>query len=791
MRFLDRRVGESPIFVGRSSEFVRLATALDDALENRGRLVMLAGEPGIGKTRIMEHLASRAEAQGASVLWGWSYEEEGAPPYWPWMQLIRAYIQGKAPDRLISDFGPGASDVAALVPELRQALPDLEPSPPLEPEQARFRLFESITTFLKNAARTQPLMLVLDDLHWADGPSLLLLQFLARVMADSSLLVVGAYRNMELSREHPLSKTIAQVSRQPFCNFELLSGLSRQETGSFIEAFTGFTPAQDQVGSIYSHTEGNPFFLSQVITLLSNRKTLSPDSMEIPQRIEIPPGVRGIIGQRLNGLSPQTAELLTIAAIWGREFDYRQLGILDTGLTAEKLLETIDEGLAARLIEELPGGRDRYRFTHSLIQQVLVEDLSASRRMRLHLRAAEALASLYGPNVEAHASELAHHFAEGDPALATGKQAHYSLMAGEQTLASNAYEEALRLFVRGLAAKEGQSMDAESSALLFGLGKAQAATHQRREAVTSLTRAFDYYADSGDVGRAVAVAEYPMTPGVGRVRLTPLVSRALQLLPPATPEAGRLLARHGWCLSTETGDFQGARQSLDQAMAISQKTGDLELELQALGTAAQLDLYTLRLEDCKAKSFRASEVARIVGDLKAETMAHISGWSAMGGLGEYDRCIEQMAAGLGLAERLRDRTLLVTTLWQNSMLSLDPGRHSARLFSDRGLELASSDALLLGSRALLEHQAGFSVEGEAYLDRLVDVMVSSAPGPTFEYLIPAFIIPMASLPHYREPRPARNGPASCRDCSGVSFFCATHGDVGQRRIGPAGPSTRR
>lgn len=594
---VNRGVGESPIFVGRSSEIARLTSALDDALENRGRLVMLAGEPGIGKTRITQHLASQAEAQGAAVLWGWSYEEEGAPPYWPWMQLIRAYIQDKVSEQLSSDFGSGASDVAALVPELGQALPGLEPSPPLEPEQARFRLFESITTFLKNAARNQPIILILDDLHWADRPTLLLLQFLARVMADSRLLVVGAYRNVELSREHPLSETIAQVSRQPFCHFELLSGLNREETEGFIKASTGLTLAQDQVETIYSHTEGNPFFLTQVLSILSNSGALAPETMEIPQRIEIPPGVRGIIGQRLNGLSDQTAELLTLGAILGREFEFKQLGILDASLTPERLLEAIDEGLDARLIEGLPAGRDRYRFTHALIQQVLVEELSASRRMRLHLSAAEALETMYGPDVEAHASELAYHFAEGDPALATGKLAHYSMLAGERALATNAHEEALRLFVRGLAAKEGQEMDGESSALLFGLGKAQAATHQRREAVTSLTRAFDYYAESGNMDQAVAVAEYPMTPGLGRIRLTPLVSRALQLLPPDAPESGRLLARHGWCLSTETGDFQGAREALERALTIAQQTGDLALELQTLGTTTQLDLYTLTLQD--------------------------------------------------------------------------------------------------------------------------------------------------------------------------------------------------
>jgi predicted ATPase len=176
---------------------------------------MLVGEPGIGKTRTAQELASHAERRGVQILWGWCYEEAGAPPYWPWVQPIRSYVQQQDPERLHAEMGPGAADIAEIVPEVRVELPGLETPPALEPEAARFRLFDSITTFLKNAAQSQTLMLVLDDLHWADKPSLLLLEFLARQMADCRLLVVGCYRDMELSRQHPLSESLAQLSREP------------------------------------------------------------------------------------------------------------------------------------------------------------------------------------------------------------------------------------------------------------------------------------------------------------------------------------------------------------------------------------------------------------------------------------------------------------------------------------------------------------------------------------------------------------------------------------------------
>ncbi len=186
-------------FVGRQHEIGELSAALDEALSGQGRMVMLVGEPGIGKTRTAQELAALAEHRGAQVLWGRCHEGEGAPPYWPWIQAIREYAGYREPERLLSEMGPGAADIAEIVSAVGEKLPDLEPAPVLEPEQARFRLFDSITTFLKTASQNQPMVLVLDDLHWADRPSLMLLEFLAPELARSRLLVLGTYRR-ETSR---------------------------------------------------------------------------------------------------------------------------------------------------------------------------------------------------------------------------------------------------------------------------------------------------------------------------------------------------------------------------------------------------------------------------------------------------------------------------------------------------------------------------------------------------------------------------------------------------------------
>ena len=207
--------GSTTGFVGRRREMASLGIALNDALSGHGRLVMRVGEPGIGKTRTAQELTVQAERAGAHVLWGRCLEDAGAPPYWPWVQAAGAYVKTQDSKHLAVMMGQGAADIAEIIPEVQEKLPDWEPPPSLKPEQARFRLFNSTAAFLRNAASAHGLMLVLDDLHRADRPTLLMLQFLARQMENSRLLVVGTYRDIEVSGQHPLSETLAQCKRLP------------------------------------------------------------------------------------------------------------------------------------------------------------------------------------------------------------------------------------------------------------------------------------------------------------------------------------------------------------------------------------------------------------------------------------------------------------------------------------------------------------------------------------------------------------------------------------------------
>ena len=694
-------------FVGRQQELGELRACLEDAMSGHGQLVMLAGEPGIGKTRTAQELANKAETLGAHVLWGWCYEGEGAPPYWPWVQLLRGYVRHRDPDGLRSEMGAGAADIAGIIPEVREKLPDLEPPPALEPDQARFRLFDSITGFLKNAAHSQPLVLGLDDLHWADKPALLLLQFLAREISGSRLLLVGCYRDAELSREHPLSEALAQLSRVSTFQRELLRGLGREETRLFIQATAAVIPPQRLVEAVYAQTEGNPFFMTEVIRLLSARGELTSEEVAEPHDIQIPEGVRELIRQRVSRLSEHCRDALTTASVIGRVFEFKLLHTLNGGISEERLLDVLDEALLAHVLEELAQPVGRYQFSHALIQDTLAAELSINRKVRVHARVAEALEELYAADAEAHADQLAHHFAEAQTVLGPEKLVRYSLLAGHRALANYAYEGALEHFQRALAAIEHRATGANVAAILFDLGRAQGAAGQVREAWGNLNRAFDYYFEAQAVDRAVAVAEYPLFFVPGLTETTRMASRALTLVPPDSQEAGRLLCRYGLLLNLETADYQAAQEALSQALAIAQETKDAALELGALANAADVDFYHLRWPQVLERSEQAIELACRADDYQAEVWPRYLAAAALWVMGDSERMALHATAMLDRAEKLRNRGFLANALMLNAGAAHMRGDwETARQFCDRMLLVAPHWYWTHASRALLEYEVG-------------------------------------------------------------------------------------
>ncbi len=420
----------SPPLVGRSAALARLDAALEAATAGQGRTVLISGEPGIGKTRLGEELAALAAAAGAAVAWGGSNEGEGAPAFWPWVEVLRAVL-GTA-----GTGGPGASWLAQLVPYAAVALGSPAPPPAaLDGESARFRLHQAIMDALAGAAAERPLVVVLDDLHWADAASCALCEFVAARLHGTGILLVATFRPAELFPGHPLVATLAAFARLPALTRLSLDGLTVAEVGRFVELGWAVAPSAELAAALHARTDGNPFFLTELVKLLASEGSLG--RADAVAAAGVPAGVRDVLRRRLGRLPEATNALLRVAAVAGRSFD---LGVLiaATGYDEDWTLEAVEGALVTGVVVEDPVTVGRYRFAHTLLQQTLYDELSAMRRARLHARVGAAIEST--PADDARWSELAQHFYRAVPAIGPEKAVAYALEAASAAQTRLAYE---------------------------------------------------------------------------------------------------------------------------------------------------------------------------------------------------------------------------------------------------------------------------------------------------------------------------------------------------------------
>jgi predicted ATPase len=372
--------------VGRQLELAQLLAALDETELGRGQTVFLAGEPGIGKSRLAAELADRARSK-ARVLGGTCWEAAGSPAYWPWVQCLRSYVRDPDVDGVPPLDAEDAALVAELVPELRQQLPHLPAAPSMEAGVARFRLFDAVASFLLEAGRARPLLLVLDDLHAADAPSLVLLTHLSRAIQGGRVMLLGCYRDTEIVRGQPFAAALGDIARQGGTTTVPLSGLSEEEVAGFLEATMGAVPDGSLVALVQEQAAGNPLFVGEVArTLLGHQRSGA--------RALIPRGIGQVIDRRLGLISPRCRQLLAAASVFGRDFGILPLAKL-SGSERAQLLALLDEATEARLVEEVPGAVGRWRFAHGLVRDALYAHLGPSERVDLHDRIGAVLEGLY------------------------------------------------------------------------------------------------------------------------------------------------------------------------------------------------------------------------------------------------------------------------------------------------------------------------------------------------------------------------------------------------------------
>jgi DNA-binding SARP family transcriptional activator len=441
--------------VGRDSEVGRLLAAFERSTDEGRQAVFVAGEPGIGKTTLVAHFARAAHADGARVLYGRCDEEFGLS-YQPFVEALSQYVASASLAELTTQMGRYGGELARLVPALTRRLPDVAVPTTTDPDADRHRLFDAVGSFFVAAAEVTPVVLVLDDLHWAGSPTLLLLRQLLRATVKVPVVVVGTFRHTDIGPEHPLTGTLADLRREPAVDRILLHGLDQDGIVAYLQAAHA-GPVDDELDlarALHAHTSGNPFFVGELVRHLGEsgatyRRRGTWSYYAEAGGVGVPEGVREVLGRRLNRLSDAAREALRWASVIGAEFSLDALEAVAGGSETEAVLNAVEEAVGAHLVVER--GYGRYAFAHALVRETIYAEFTTTRRARRHRDVGVALESL--PVDEAQRlPALVHHFAEAATLGEAAKAADYAVAAAHQAFAQSAWEDAVALLERGLDA---------------------------------------------------------------------------------------------------------------------------------------------------------------------------------------------------------------------------------------------------------------------------------------------------------------------------------------------------
>jgi DNA-binding SARP family transcriptional activator len=645
-------------FVGRGPELRRLHAAWADARRGRRRIVLVAGEAGIGKTRLAAELAGLAEADGGIVLAGRCDQHLGVP-HLPLREAVGRHLATYPAERLRTLLGPRAAELVRFWPELAWRLPALSPPSPAGPDP--YLLFEALTGLLEAVAVTGPLLLLVDDLHGADEASLLLLRSLARAGRPARLLTVLTYRDDERGPRARLTGALGDLLRAPGAELLTLDGLHAGEVAALAAAATARPPGPGAAALAHvlrERTAGNPFLVGELLRHLVETGALDGGDVTAaaagPAVDDVPESVRWVVGQRLARLGGPVEHVLGMAAVTGYRADLALLGrVAEVG--HDSLLAALDTAVAARLLEERPGGG--YAFHHPIVRDLLYRRLPAGERARAHRRVAEALEDLAG---DGSLGELADHFALAGAPLA-GRAVDYARRAGEEAFAGRRFEEAAHRHRQALAIlerAEGAAADPRRRGqLLCGQGDAWAAAGLDDPATDAYLRAA---AAAREAGSAELLARAALGLGgatgfwsveLNRAVPTGLLAEALAALGPGdSPARARLLARlAGW---RAAGSRLGAEEQdrppgFAEAVAMARRLGDPRALVAVLADQENAWHGTLRPDGPGAAVAASAELDRLAADLDDEDLAYQASRARAGALltaGDLDG-VERLAEG--------------------------------------------------------------------------------------------------------------------------------------------------
>jgi class 3 adenylate cyclase/tetratricopeptide (TPR) repeat protein len=617
------RLGEGPPrapFVDRQDSRADLRQAMHAALGGRGSLVLVSGEPGVGKTRLATEVCAEAETHGMRVLLGHCSEMDGGTPYLPFVEILeQALIAPRSPEALHAVLGDAGPELARMAPWLRRVVPGLPPPLDLPPEQARRYLFLSVQEFTERAAHDRPLLLVLEDLHWADESSVLLLEYLTPQLASMWALIIGTYRDSEVDASHPLARILNQLVRWRLGVRVALDPLAEGDVGAMVRGLAGEEAPPGLVHAINAQSDGNPFFVEEVYVHLAESGVLLDEQGRFRtdlhmEELDLPDSVRLVIGGRLARLSNAARTALAAAAPSGRLFE---VDILDrvAGLPADSLADALDESERAGLIGPVPSDRTRMAFVHELFRQTVLADVSSIRRQRLHAKTAEALERVHAADLDDHAAELAYHLSRSGPGADAAALVRYLRVAGDRAAQASAFEDAVAHFDHAVALVPADDRQARAE-LLERLALALRSVGRWDDALRTMDGSLALYEALGRteaVGRLCTTMSYQLGWAARWQDAVLVANRGLSALGAhATSDRARLLASAAWAIGLG-GDHATAASMFSEARAVAGQLGDDRALAHVLHLETIHHFGYAELEEGVSTGLRAAEVFEAQG----------------------------------------------------------------------------------------------------------------------------------------------------------------------------------
>ncbi len=748
-------------FVGRERELAQIGAALDAAAAGRGQLVMLAGEPGIGKTSLADRAAALAAARGFTVLWGRCWEAGGAPAYWPWLDPIAELSRAVDDATLSRVLGDGAALLGEIVSELRARLPETPAGAAPPVEEGRFRLWRAVSALVHEATRQKPALIVLDDLHAADQSSLSLLHFVARQLRPMRVLLLASYRDVEARMDAATGDLLARVGREG--TTLTLARLDRAASARFVQERVGAVTS-DVEARVYDRSQGNPLFLEEMMRLWDEQGAEAITEGVVPQ------GVREVIRQRLDRVAEETRGLIDLAAVAGDVIDAPLLAAA-AGRDAAWVSARLADASRAGVLVERGGHR---RFGHALFREVLYRELGDDPRRALHGRIADALERL----APGQLAEIAHHTLEGPSALLDRAVAH-AIRAAARAQALLAYDEAVSTLVRARdAVTRAGNPPAPRARVLLALGEARirrgeaAAGKEDCREVAALARTLG----DAELGARAALAYGGVFVfGVVDPVLVEMLEGSLEALPPGDSALrARLLARLAAALQpSPTSDEPVAVAR--EAIAIARRLGDDGALLDTLYVAVSALMDIVEWTETRALNLEVERLAMAANDRERLLRTHLRLAICHLGLGETEACDAHLAAFDALAAELRAPWYA----WWGGMLAAVRATMQGRFADAARLAEAARDAGRAAGHEAAERVWVTNREGQLRAADHHDEMLAWDPvarrSRSMVYIAGAWQAMGSALTHARLERAADANlyvellPAAFRDAGGNLF----------------------